>query len=307
MFMKKFITRSLLLIFLFFLIRFSTISIAGASSGLMLWYQSIVPALLPAMILSSLIVQTGAADYITILLQPLTKRLFCIRAEGTYCVLIGMLCGYPIGVKSCVDYMELGRIDRTEGNYLLAFISFPSPMFLCGYIAAQHLGIEYLKNVLLAIYLPALLLDGLSWLRSTHHNPPLLLSAQGISAPSFSIHMLDNAIHSSITVLCKVGCYMMLFSILASFVQAIPWLPSIFKAFLAGILEMTTGIHQISLTSLSIRVQGSLICGFAAFGGLSTLMQTLDIMHGSGLSPHLYIIWKLLHGILSALVFYITI
>ena len=74
--MKKFITRSLLLIFLFFLIRFSTISIAGASSGLMLWYQSIVPALLPAMILSSLIVQTGAADYITILLQPLTKRLF---------------------------------------------------------------------------------------------------------------------------------------------------------------------------------------------------------------------------------------
>ena len=131
MFMKKFITRSLLLIFLFFLIRFSTISIAGASSGLMLWYQSIVPALLPAMILSSLIVQTGAADYITILLQPLTKRLFCIRAEGTYCVLIGMLCGYPIGVKTCVDYMKLGRIDRTEGNYLLAFISFQA---LCSYV-----------------------------------------------------------------------------------------------------------------------------------------------------------------------------
>ena len=130
MFMKKFITRSLLLIFLFFLIRFSTISIAGASSGLMLWYQSIVPALLPAMILSSLIVQTGAADYITILLQPLTKRLFCIRAEGTYCVLIGMLCGYPIGVKTCVDYMKLGAYRPHRRKLSARIYQLPKPYVL---------------------------------------------------------------------------------------------------------------------------------------------------------------------------------
>lgn len=303
--MKKFIIRSLLLVFLFFIIRFSSISIAGASHGLMLWYQSVVPVLLPSMILSSLIVQTGAAHYITRLLHPLTKRILHISAEGTYCMLIGMLCGYPIGVKTCIDYIEMGHIDDSEGNYLLAFISFPSPMFLCGYIAAGHLGSEYLSTILFAVYAPIFLLNGFSWLLSIHHSPFFQLSAQEISTPTFSIQMLDHAIHSSITVICKVGSYMMLFSILASFVQAIPWISSIPKAFLAGTLEMTTGIHQISLTSLSIRLQGSLMCGFAAFGGFSTLMQTLDVMHGSNLSPRLCIFWKLLHGFLSALIFYI--
>lgn len=303
--MKKFIIRSLLLVFLFFIIRFSKISIAGASYGLMLWYQSVVPALLPSMILSSLIVQTGAAHYITKLLHPLIKRILHISPEGTYCMLIGMLCGYPIGVKTCADYIEMKRMNNSEGNYLLAFISFPSPMFLCGYIAAGHLGLEYLKTILLSVYLPIFLLSGCSWILSTRRTSSLSFSAQGISAPTFSIQLLDNAIHSSVTVICKVGCYMILFSILAAFVQAIPWLPPVFKAFLAGTLEMTTGIHQISLTTLSIRLQGSLMCGFAAFGGFSTLMQTFDVMHGSGLSARLCFFWKLLHGFLSAFLFYI--
>ncbi|MCI6675603.1 MAG: hypothetical protein MSG78_01600 [Clostridiales bacterium] len=305
--MKKFIIRILLLVFLFFIIRFSTISIAGASFGLALWYQSVVPTLLPTMILSSLIVQTGAATYITRIVHPLIRYIFHISANGSYCMLIGMLCGYPVGVKTCVDYIEMGRMDNTEGDYLLAFISFPSPMFLCGYIASGHLGNEYWSDVLLAVYLPIFLLNGLSWFIHIHRNPSFSLSAQSISIPSFSIQMLDHAIHSSVAVICKVGCYMMLFSILASFVQAIPWIPSTLRAIIAGILEMTTGIHQISLTPLSTRMQGSLMCGFASFGGFSTLMQTLDVMHESNLSLKLCVIWKILHGLLSALIFYILI
>lgn len=304
--MKKFCFRSLLLVLLFLIIRFPDISINGASSGLLLWYQTVVPTLLPGMILSSLIVQTDAARHLISLIQPVLGRILHTSAEGSYCVIIGLLCGYPMGAKTCADYIRTGNINTSFGNYLMAFINYPSPIFLSGYLVTKHLGTPWLFHVLLSVYLPGLLLNAASFWYLYHKSEDAELKIQSDSAavPAFSVEMLDTAISGSIGVIVKIGCYMMLFSLLSQFVQVLPCQNEWLRCFASGILEMTTGIHQLSLTGLSTQAQGAWMCGFAAFGGLSITMQVLSVIKDSELSVCSYLFWKLLHGCLSVLIFF---
>lgn len=63
-------------------------------------------------------------------LCPLFRRLFSLSDTGSFILLSGMLCGYPLGPALCARALKENRISSEEASYLLAFCSFPSPMFL---------------------------------------------------------------------------------------------------------------------------------------------------------------------------------
>ena len=82
----------------------SSLSLAYAALGLELWYEKMVPVLLPFMILS-----------------------------GTL-ILMGFLCGFPMGARTIADFRDRQELSVTEGQYLLSFCNNLGPVYFLGFV-----------------------------------------------------------------------------------------------------------------------------------------------------------------------------
>lgn len=234
-------------------------------------------------------------------------RIFGFSEAGSFVFLSGLLCGYPMGAKTCSEFLNCGMIEPKEARYLLAVSNHPSPMFLLGYVMAawEQKGLPLL---LLSVYLPLLPLSAAAKRYYGIHN----LSSKDLS-PScrqdshYDQFSFDNSMMNSFEVMVKIGGYIMLFSIAAEFIRAVsPFSPAI-NAILLGITEITTGIHAASMS-----MEGFLLwlstAGLTVFGGISGIFQTKSVIKpdalcrkNAGLSIRHYIIWKLIHtGLTSA-------
>lgn len=102
----------------------------------------------------------------------------------------------------------------------------------------------------------------------------------------------------------KIGLYIMIFSILALYLSALPdsLLPLTLRCALLGAVEITTGIQAIS-GSVPGFAGALLITAAGAFGGISGIFQTKSVLKSAGLSIRHYILWKFFHSVLSCAAF----
>jgi len=70
----------------------------------------------------------------------------------------------------------------------------------------------------------------------------------------------------------------------------------------SGILEPVSGVQQIAAIGAAQAVLVPVACGIISFGGFSVHMQALYFLRGTGVKPPLYLLAKLLHAILSAVI-----
>lgn len=295
--MKKSFFPALAVVVLLLLLTHPLLSFEGASHGILLWYQTVLPTLLPFMICSNVIVSLGGIRLLTAPVRPLLKNMLCLSDAGSYVLISGLLCGYPMGAKTCSEFVEQGRITPSEGRYLLSVSNHPSPMFLLGYVASALSPSVPTSMILTALYVPILPIAFLSQAVYGIHEPCVSGPPKDKKAPSF-----DQSMMASFEVMVKIGGYIMLFSILAEFISQIPVLPNAFQAVLLGMVEITTGIQAAAHTFSGIR-QGMVLCLITAFGGICGLFQTKSVLKSQSLSAVHYLCWKLLHCALSLAVF----
>lgn len=132
---------ALLTIFFFFLILlFPKTCVTGAGKGLVLWFHTVLPTLLPFLILTNLLLETGAIHLLSKLTKPLFCRLFHVSEYGSIVILSGFLCGYPLGSKFTADLLRRQKISYREASYLLSFCNNTSPMFIISFFIQQNLN-----------------------------------------------------------------------------------------------------------------------------------------------------------------------
>lgn len=307
--MKKSILGSLSVLCLLMLLFHPGLALEGARQGILLWGNVILPTLLPFMICSGVIVAMDAIYILTGPFRPILSGILKLSGQGSFCLMSGLLCGYPMGAKTTSDFLDSGRITPEEGKYLLAISNHPSPMFVLGYIMAQIRlipGTDHgcpLWAVAAALYLPVIPISMAA--RTCYHykrGPSLSLHQEDREEYpfSFDMHMMG-----CFETMVKIGGYIMLFSILALYLSVLPLnLPSLVRPALLGAVEITTGIQAIA-RSVPGMAGAMLITCSAAFGGFSGIFQTRSVLKNAGLSIRHYILWKLLHSGLSCILFYV--
>ncbi len=313
------------------------VAVAGAAQGLLLWFNVVLPTLAPFLICTRAVSASGGLAILMRPFAPLLHRLFGLSREGSYALLCGLLCGYPLGAKLCADFYADGSVSRSEAQYLLAICNHPSPMFLLGYVHSQLGNAGSPVLLLTCLYLPVLPLSLLarSCYRFPHagrcgegtkaapeppaRNPSAAKSQatakNGLTAvgePASGSESLDEILMSACETMVMIGGYIMLFSILAAWIRQLRFLPLPLQTALAGAAEITTGVRQIcSVLPPRRAVLPTLLC--VAFGGFSGLFQTRSVIVSSahtqksagltqknaGLSIRHYLIWKLMHAALT--------
>lgn len=91
------------------------ITFSGAVSGLNIWFFQLLPALLPFMILSNILLSDPVQEYIFARMSPLRAK----KIRILFAVLAGLTFGLPIGAKMAKDLYQKNLIDAREGQILL--------------------------------------------------------------------------------------------------------------------------------------------------------------------------------------------
>lgn len=259
-----------------------------ALNGLNLWFQKMIPALFPFMVLSGIMIRMNLTDTFVKVLSPILKPLFRVSPSCLYTIVIGFLCGFPMGANVTAQLYERGRLTRREGDFLLAFCNNIGPVYFLSF-ALPVIGIRRVMPALFGMYgLPFLygMFLRLFLHQNTHSEPlPSLKAAESMPSVSFA-EALDESILSSLTAIARLGGYMILFNMM----NVLPCLfckRQITKAFFSCLLEITGGISAIQDNA-----PFGVLC-LLPFGGLSCITQTYSMIKDTDLSMKSYLLHKL--------------
>lgn len=308
--MKQFLI-GLSFCFLFlYLLLFPQNGLYACTHALVLWSGSVVPALFPVMILSRLLIST---DILYLILKPvafLCGRFLHLSFYGTYALLLGYVCGYPMGIKTIADLEDERLLSQEEGRFLATFINNVSPGFLSGYVCTELLQKPETAPACMVIIYGASLTYGTVtaiFQKNADTLPPY--AKETIVQPDQKSHLsflmlLDHTLEDSILQLLKIGGYMVLFSVLSSITCVFSFLPETAMVLLSATLEISCGAQQITLLACSAFLKGILLTASLSFGGLCSAFQSSSFLQRAGIPLPKYIKAKAMISLI-ALAYYV--
>ncbi len=287
---------------LLYMLLFPKKVLADSLAGLDLWFHTVLPSLLPFMILSNVLI---GANVVSQLMRPFSgffRHVLGLSPEGGYAWLLGLFCGFPMGARLTGDMYCQHRISREEAVYLLTFANQSSPMFLSTYVVLHGLGDSTLTLPVFVIFYASVFLTSLVFrIRSRRFGLPPSKPKKEVPEQTSYGNLLDTSIMNGFEIITRLGGYIILFSILAGIVLQLPAPLRTAAPFLSGLTEITTGIHTISGTTLPLQVKFTAIVCCTAFGGFSTVAQTSCMLNGTGLSIFTYLKGKLVNAAVAGL------
>lgn len=294
---KKYLILILLLLFILFILTHPATAMAAAGNGLLLWYEQILPALLPLAILSNLMVYSNYMQIATKYLYPLTKRIMPTSANGCFAFLGGVLFGFPMGSKISADLVSRQKISQKEGEILAVCFNQLSPVFLSGYLLTSVLKMpELALQSYGALYLPP-------FCYALVHLKKLHLQNKKNTAPdsAMDFRIVDASIMNGFEALTKLGGYIILFSVFAALLYTYNTGFPLLNLICTGLVEVTTGISCLGNSSLPQEFIYPLAIFFVSFGGLCGFAQTCSMTLGCSFSKKRYLACRLCFALASSL------
>ena len=285
--MKRILLTAGTLLLLVFLLLHPQEGLAAARTGMTLWLNSLIPALLPFIILTGVLIHTGSIEKILLPFRPLFEFLLGVSVYGGYVFLLGMLCGYPMGAKLASDMYESHKISRREAEYLTTFCNNASPSFIITYLGqicllnkvpASRLFLCLFLSDFICMMIFRLLIYRNHLPGSVPHTDRHDEKKETSSAP-LSGNALDVSIMNGFETITRLGGYILLFSILAGCISLYWPFSPVSRYVLLGFTDITTGLSLIADSGLPFRFCCILSAAAVGSGGACILAQTRSILH----------------------------
>ena len=278
--MKQRIITLFCICLLLFLLVHPEEALLSAKDGMSLWLNVMIPTFL---ILTGILLKTGNIPQLLEPLAPFWKHFFGISPAGAYVLILGFLCGYPMGAKLAHDLYINHQISQREGEYLLTFSCNASPAFIFSYLSQNILEGKIPPHSLLLILLSADFVCMLFFRFLVYHGntvssvKPEYRKKETYQQDSTGV-ILDVSIMSGFETITRLGGYILIFSLLfTGFYHYWPFC-SQNKILLTSPIELTTGLHQIAQSAFSWKIKYITSMTLTAFGGFCVMFQTKSVL-----------------------------
>ncbi len=271
--------------------------------------KSIIPSLFPFMVISELMVN-GCSELLGKIFKKPMNLLFGISGSGGCAVILGFLCGYPIGARVAASLYESDVIEREEFERLLTFTNNASSAFVINAVGIslysnRKIGVLIWVCSVIAAIIIGVLGNIISRKNKTKSQKQLYTIKK-----TLSIGIFTDAISQSAFSMLIVCAYIIFFSsIIGCLSRTLDYfdiLPEI-RVFILGFLEISSGTCEAAL--LKNKFAGILLSAFiVGWSGLSVHFQIMSICgtkrqsRKKRISFFPYFIAKFFHGILTALI-----
>lgn len=301
----------------FLLLRYPELSLQYALAGLRLWFEKMIPTLLPFMILSGILINMNLTEGFVRLFHPILHFLYGTTPNGSYTLLMGFLCGFPMGARIAGELNRTGRLSAKEGNRLLAFCNNIGPIYFLSFVVST-LSLEKPKLPFLVMYgvplvyglfvmrLPILfgrMTKSLISAQNYRLTKSVQLTHQSTAASSKIpqaeglLDATDHAVLSGLIGIARLGGYMVFFNLLNILFVPFVHLPAVLLQVYYCMLEITGGIARCG------SLHPYLVLIMLPFGGFSCIGQTYSMIRDTDLSVRAYMCHKLAQTAITATIY----
>lgn len=265
-------------------------ALSGAAEGIELCVRTVIPALFPFFVLSSVFLR-GAVPFSC--LDRISAPLFGLPREAGSLVLPCFLGGYPVGAKSVYQTYAAGGLQKTEAERMLAFCNNAGPAFVFG-VLGQMFPKHWMPWALWGIHLAGA--RTAAYLIHGNHAAACIGNQ--------TVKPKDNLMSDAVLTMGTVCGWVILLRVLIAFLDRwFLWLlPQSVRVALVGFLELSNGCCElVRIPDISTRF---ILCsGMLAAGGLCVTAQTISVT--PGLSLRCYCQGKLIQILVSLVLSYI--
>lgn len=254
----------------------SKLTLEGAQTGMDLCIRTVIPALFPFVVLSTLLsVSTVPCSQ----LIRTAAGFLGIPADASTVLIPAFLGGYPVGAKCVYTLYCTGRIEKSQAERLLTFCSNAGPSFLFGIVSGCFTKPET-AWILWLIHVVASILTAISI--------PEIKPICPDKAKNTAIREETDILLSSIKAMGVICGWVILFRVLITFLEK--WclwlLPQWLQVLTTGLLEITNGCCELLL--VGNEKQRFVLCScLLSFGGICVLMQTVSVTKGLSILGYL--------------------
>ena len=303
--MKKKLLYGFLLILTLLLVFSPETSIFYAKEALSLCENVIIPSLFPFFVCSGLLIYSGFSENLANFSKPVMRPLFNVNPAGASAFILGILSGYPLGALTACQLYEKSYISKTEAERLLSFCNNSGPLFIMGAVGVSLYHSPKAGLILYICHILSAFLTGMlfKYYKKDDYMPPVLIpKTESATFPKIFKTVLTNSIESMLTV---CGAVLFFATISGVLINLFP-ISDILRNILSGLAEFSSGISNISKSSLSIIEKLTISSFIVGFAGFSVHVQVASIVSSYGLSLFPYILGKTIQGFLSAILVFLT-
>ncbi len=254
----------------------SKTALTGASEGINLCIKTVIPSLLPMMVLSSLLTDgMGAASLRNF--RPLNTYLG-IPGGSEGILLAAAFGGYPVGAACISQRYKAEKISKQDANHLLRFCSNAGPAFIFG-VCGHYFSSVWMLWLLWLINIVSAIITGLYYSHKSSSNDV---------ANTGPVHSIADVLRSSVNNLSLICGWIVLFRVVIRFCQQ--WFLWLFSptagVILSGVLELTNGCCMLDqIADEQIRF---ILCSiFLSFGGICVILQTAAVANSLSMTEYL--------------------
>ncbi len=303
------------ILFLLLLLTNPVNSVSLVMTGLTTWYYNMIPSLFPFMVLSGFLLRTGLSYRISKICYPLLGKVFQLSPDCIYVMIMGFLCGFPMGASITADSFKLQKITKREANLLLSFCNNIGPIYFISFVSAScpfypikiTMSIMYLVPLVYGLILRYTAFKDIPPYFAKRKDTILIPMASYTASPNIYtkiplqppqyLKSFQEAMQKGIISICMLGGYMVIFNVLQlPFYNSFYQLPQTALCIMKGLLEINSGITAIQPFSHLYSIVYTI---FLPFCGVCCLFQTYAMIKDTSLSLYNYIVHKLAQTVIT--------
>jgi len=290
--MKKLIPKfTIFFLFIMLLLNRSDVKLS-VINGFTIWVEQLLPALFPFFVFSDMFISIGIADDLCKRIGPLFARIFNTSKYSFFIFFISLVSGSPTNAKNIKNMLDNGYILKDEAEKILCFSCFFNP-FLIYSITNLYLNKTDSIKIIIITYLTNIILGLVLRFKKIKINHLVKIKENNITL----ISSIKNNIMSLISILGTIITMLVLSTLIKTNNL---YLNNIFN----GLLEITTGLINLSVLNFSYNIKLILTLIYLSFGGLSIHMQIKSILKDV-VSYKLFYITRIFAIIISLLLWFI--
>ena len=274
-------------------------------TGLILCSRMVIPSLFPFMVISELIVKSGLGNIIGNILGYPIEKVFGISRSSSCAVLMGILCGFPIGAKTIVSLLDNQEIDEKEASQLLTFCNNPSSGFIISAIGVSLYSNKKIGIILYIITIVNAILIGIiqNYLSPPNHAAHNHKSKKLLPITSIFTTAVINSSYGIIYVCGYVVFFSAIIGCLSRMLSPLK-LSDITLSLIYGFLELSGGVSlsaNLGITTLGLCLTAFII----GWSGLSVHFQVISVCSKYNILFKNYFIAKFFHAIMNSVSIFI--
>ncbi len=288
----------------------------SVTNGLIVWLNSVLPALFPFFFFSGLLIKLRVVDRLGAHFGKFTQSLFHCPGSSGIVYLLSIISGYPVGAKITSEMYLNGALTKAQIMRINAFASTSGPLFIVGAVGVSMFISHTAGLIMLFSHYIGALLNGILY-RNYGYKRERLDRAYTLNQDTQDI--LSKTMYDSIISILLVGGYIAIFFILIDVLGNFGILSALSNALGAifgmvglpeslsvgissGIFEVTRGCLDLATSGVDLRILTPIACALISWGGISIHFQALTFLSKCGVKKSVFFLQKFTQSVISGLV-----